>query len=72
MQNYTACNEYQGWIKRGDRESIRPDPPPPPRKNHKNIGFLSSNTRPDPLKCNKATKQAFNDGPSTAHQRNTI
>ena len=37
-----------------------------PLKNHKNIGFLS-NTGPDPLENHKATKPAFNVGPSTAH-----
>ena len=35
-----------------------PDPPPP-LKNHKNIGFLC-NTGLDPLKNHKATKPAFN------------
>ena len=43
------------------------DPPPPP-KNHKNIGFLS-NTDADPLKI---TKLPFNVGPTSAHQRNAI
>ena len=42
-----------------------------PLKNHKNIGFLS-NTSPDPLKNCKATKPAFNVGPSSALQRNAI
>ena len=46
-----------------------PDPPPP-LKNHKNIGFLG--TAPDPLKNYKATKPAFNVGPTTARQRNAI
>ena len=42
-----------------------------PLKNHKNIGFLS-NTGSDLLnKCN-ATKSAFNVGPTSARQRNTI
>ena len=45
--------------------------PPPPLKNHKNIGFLS-NTGPDPLKNYKAAKSAFNVGPSSARQRNAI
>ena len=36
-------------------------PPPPPLKNHKNIGFLC-NTDPDPLKYHKATKSALNVG----------
>ena len=40
---------------------------PLPRKNHKNIGFLS-NTCPDPLKNHKADKPAFNFGPSLALQ----
>ena len=39
---------------------------PPPLKNHKNIGFLSLNTGPDPLKKDKATKPSFNVGPSLA------
>ena len=46
-------------------------PPPPPLKNHKNIGFLS-NTGPDPLKKHKAPKPAVNIGPSSACQRNAI
>ena len=53
-------------------ESVVQTPTPiPPPKNHKNIGFLS-NTGPDPLKFHKATKPAFNFGPSLACQRNTI
>ena len=44
---------------------------PPPQKNYKNIGFLSD-TGPDPLKNHKATKLAFNIGPSSARQRNAI
>ena len=43
------------------------DPDPPPWKITE-IGALS-NTGPDPLKKHKATKPAFNDGPSTARQR---
>ena len=39
-------------------------PPPPSLKNHKNIGFLC-NTGPDPPKNHKATKPAFNVGPSS-------
>ena len=42
-----------------------------PHKNHKNIGFLS-NTGKDPLKSHKATKPAFNVGPSLALQQNPI
>ena len=42
-----------------------------PLKIKKNIGF-HRNTGPDPLKKHKATKPAFNVGPSLARQRNTI
>ena len=48
-----------------------PDPPPPPLKNHKNIGLLS-NTDPESLKNYKAAKPAFYNGPSLARQRNAI
>ena len=44
-------------------ETGGPDPPPP-LKNHKNIGFLS-NSGPDPLKNYEATEPAFNVGPSS-------
>ena len=40
-----------------------------PLKNHKNIGFRC-NTGPDPLIDHKATKPAFNVGPSLARQQN--
>ena len=56
-----------GRIQRGDRGSG----PPPPLKNHKNLGFLG-NTGPDLLKNHKATKPAFNVGPLSARQRNAI
>ena len=52
-------------IQRGDSGSR------PPLINHKIIGFLS-NTCPDPLNNHKATKSAFNVGPSSARQRNVI
>ena len=42
-----------------------------PLENHKNIGFLS-NTGLETLKNHKATKPAFNVGPSSARQRNAI
>ena len=42
-----------------------------PMENHKAEGFLS-NTVPDLLKNRKATKPAFNVGPSLARQRNAI
>ena len=44
---------------------------PPPLKNHKNIWFLS-NTGLGPLKYHKATKPAFNVGPSSARHRNAM
>ena len=46
-------------------------PDPPPMKNHKNIGFFR-NTGPNPMNNLKATKSAFNVGPSSARQRNAI
>ena len=49
----------------GDRESGAP------LENHQAIGFLN-NTGPDPLKNHKATKPAFNIGPSLAHKQNAI
>ena len=55
---------------RGSREGDRGFGPPSP-ENHKNIGFLC-NTGPDPLKNHKATKPAFNEGPTSARQRNAI
>ena len=42
--------------------------PPPLRNNHKKLWFLS-NTGPDPLEIHKATKPAFNVGPSSALQQ---
>ena len=46
-------------------------PLPPEKSQTLNIGFLS-NTGPGPLKIHKATKPAFNVGPSSARQRNAI
>ena len=42
-----------------------------PMGNHNTIGFLS-NTGSEPTKTRKATKSAFNVGPQSAGQRNTI
>ena len=56
---------------RADPDGGQGSDPPPPPKNHKNIGFLS-NTGPDPLKNHKAAKPAFNVGTSLARQRNAI
>ena len=44
--------------------------PHPPEKSQ-NIGF-HSNTGPNPLKYRKATKPAFNDGPSLTRHQNAI
>ena len=58
-----------------------PLPPPPldPRMKGVYNAFLRlinicfhSNTGPDPLKNHKATKLAFNVGPSSVRQRNAI
>ena len=46
------------------------DPDPPPEKSH--FFLFRCNTGSDPLKNNKATKPAFNVGPSSACQRNAI
>ena len=43
----------------------------PTLENNKKIGFLSNNG-PDPLKNHKATKPAFNVGPSLARHQNAI
>ena len=48
---------------RGARGGGQRSGPPLSPENHKNIGLLS-NTGPDPLKNHKATKPAFNVGPS--------
>ena len=50
---------------------LYPPTPTPTLENYKNIGFLS-NTGPGPLKNHKATKPAFNVGPSSARLRNAI
>ena len=62
-----TCYVCDPFCMRGSRggQGIRP------LKNHKNNGFLS-NTGPNPLKINKATKPAFSVGPSLARQRNVI
>ena len=45
-----------------------PLPPPIRMKNHKSQGFLG-HTGPDPLETHNTTNQAFNVGPSSAHQQ---
>ena len=57
-----------GGYRGGGGQGVRT---PSPLKNNKNKGFLSY-TGPDPLKNHKATKSAFNVGPSSARQRNVI
>ena len=56
-----ACTDPEGWD-RGVQTSL---------EYHKAIGFLS-NTGPDPMENHKATKPAFNVGPLSALQRNTV
>ena len=50
---------------RGSRSGGTGDPDPTPLQKSQNIGFLS-NTGPDPVNNHKATKPAFNVGPSSA------
>ena len=59
------CKLFHGPIQKGGQGVLTP------MKNHKNIEF-HSNTGLDPLKKYKATKPAFNVGPSLARQRNAI
>ena len=66
-----ALPALKGHTPWADPEGDRGSGPPPPAKHHKNIGFLSNNSS-DPLKNHKATKLAFNVGPSSARQRNAI
>ena len=54
---------------RGETAGVRT--PPPPLKNHKNIGFLG-NTSPDLLKNHKDTEPAFNVGPSSDSHFNGV
>ena len=63
---YNEHDEYHVRIQRG--QGVRT---PPPLKNHKKLGF-DNNTGPVFLKKHKATKPAFNVGPSSARQRNAI
>ena len=58
------CGSRWGW------QGVR-SPPHPSLKNHKNLGFLAIQVWV-PLKNNKATKPAFNVGPSSARQKNAI
>ena len=62
---------FAGQDMSGSREGGGAGGPDPPPENHKNIGFLS-NTGLDPLKYHKATKPAFNVGPSSIRLRNAI
>ena len=63
----SACTDPEGGGGGGDRDRGYG----PRLKSLKPIGFLS-NTGPDALKNHKATKPAFNVGPSSARQRNAI
>ena len=54
---------------RGSRGGDGPDTTPPiSMKNDKSKGFLGQ-TGPDPLENHITTNQAFNVGPSSAHQQ---
>ena len=60
--------QIQGGGERGGQGGVGVDRgPDPPLENYKAIGFLS-NTGLDPLKNHKATRPAFNVGPSSACQ----
>ena len=61
---HVQTTKFETWAdpEGGDRGTD-----PPFLKNQKNIEFLS-NTGPDPLKNYKATKPAFNVGPSSIRQ----
>ena len=53
----------------GDRGSWGPDPPPPEKSQKYRVSLQYWSPSP---KIHKATKQAFNVGPSSAPQRNAI
>ena len=63
------CNKINKQLMRRSRGGDRGSGPP--LKVLKIIGLLS-NTGQDPLKNHKATKPAFNVGPSSGHQRNAV
>ena len=67
MQYFVVLSSFAMGRSRGEggRGSVIP------LKSHKHIGF-HSNTGPDPLENHKATKPAFNVGPSSARKRNAI
>ena len=73
MQNPShRCRHSQSiMIPWADPEVERGSGHPPSLKNHKHIGFLR-NTGPDPTENHKDNKQAFNVGPPSVRQRNTI
>ena len=64
VQEHSTCSSVVTCAD-PERGTGGPHPPPPP-KNHK------INTGSDLLKNHKATKPAFNVGPSAARQRNAI
>ena len=66
MDNFILLVSIHGQMQRGGGHGVSTPP-----ENSQKIGFLSC-TGPDPLKNHKATKPAFNVGPSSARQRNAI
>ena len=67
MPFHRHCEKSEIPHKRIQRGGGAGGPDPLPLKNHRNIGFPCY-SGPDPLKNHKATKPAFNVGPSSAGQ----
>ena len=71
VSSLVPYSSFWRWILNSTRSTPCADPEggqgSDPLKNH--IIWFLSNTGPDPLKHHKATKTAFNVGPSSAHQR---
>ena len=72
VSNFPMCHSHiNGLLPWADSEGGTGGPDLPPLKNHKYIGFLN-NICSNTLKNHKATKPAFNVGPSSAPQQNAI
>ena len=61
---------FQGGSRGGRGGAGGPDPPPPEKSQKYRVS--NSNTGPDPLGNQKATKPPVNVGQSSARQRNAI